>query len=92
MFEALSRNFVGCMECTLLERKMESVSRQTAPVLEKTYQFVLWLIPTVDKFPRAKIFAGQPHPKFRAGCAGGLGGSRLQVSGCQRDARKAQLL
>ncbi len=35
---------------------MESVSRQTAPVLEKTYQFMLWLIPTVDKFPRAQKF------------------------------------
>ncbi len=35
---------------------MEPVSRQTAPVLEKTYQFVLWLVPTVDKFPRAQKF------------------------------------
>jgi hypothetical protein len=35
---------------------MENVSRQTAPVLEKTYQFVLLLIPTVDKFPRAQKF------------------------------------
>lgn len=35
---------------------MEPVSRQTAPVLEKMYQFVLWLIPTVDKFPRAQKF------------------------------------
>lgn len=30
---------------------MESVSRQTAPVLEKTYQFVLWVVPTIEKFP-----------------------------------------
>ncbi|MDO8310864.1 MAG: diversity-generating retroelement protein Avd [Sideroxyarcus sp.] len=35
---------------------MDPVSRQTAPVLEKTYQFVLWLMPTVDKFPRAQKF------------------------------------
>lgn len=35
---------------------MENVLRQTAPVLEKTYQFVLWLVPTVDKFPRAQKF------------------------------------
>ncbi len=35
---------------------MEPVSRQTAPVLEKTYQFLLWLVPTVDKFPRAQKF------------------------------------
>ena len=35
---------------------MESVSRQTAPVLEKAYQFVLWVVPTVEKFPRAQKF------------------------------------
>jgi TPR repeat protein len=35
---------------------METVSRQTAPVLEKMYQFMLWLVPTVDKFPRAQKF------------------------------------
>lgn len=35
---------------------MQSASRQTAPVLEKMYQFVLWLIPTVEKFPRAQKF------------------------------------
>lgn len=35
---------------------MEPVSRQTAPVLEKMYQFVMWLVPTVDKFPRAQKF------------------------------------
>ena len=35
---------------------MSPVSRQTAPVLEKMYQFVLWLIPTVEKFPRTQKF------------------------------------
>jgi four helix bundle protein len=35
---------------------MEPVSRQTAPVLEKAYQFVLWVVPTVEKFPRAQKF------------------------------------
>ena len=35
---------------------MESVLRQTAPVLEKTYQFVLWVVPTIEKFPRAQKF------------------------------------
>jgi hypothetical protein len=44
------------MECTLLERKMESVSRQTAPVLEKTYQFVLWVVMAVEKMLRAHKF------------------------------------
>ena len=29
---------------------------RAAPVLEKMYQFVLWLVPTVDKFPRAQKF------------------------------------
>jgi hypothetical protein len=33
-----------------------AVSRQTAPVLEKMHQFIAWLIPTVDKFPRAQKF------------------------------------
>lgn len=27
-----------------------------APVLEKTYQFLVWLLPTVEKFPRAHKF------------------------------------
>ena len=35
---------------------MESVSRQTAPVLEKTVQFVLWLVPTVEKLPHSQYF------------------------------------
>jgi four helix bundle protein len=35
---------------------METVSKQTAPVLEKTYQFVLWLVPMVDKFPRSQKY------------------------------------
>lgn len=35
---------------------MDAVSRQTAPVLEKMYQFLLWLVPTVDKFPRNQKF------------------------------------
>lgn len=30
--------------------------RLVAPVLEKMHQFLLWLIPTVDKFPRAQKF------------------------------------
>ena len=35
---------------------MESVSRQTAPVLEKMVQFVLWLEPTVEKLLRSQYF------------------------------------
>lgn len=31
-------------------------SRRTGPALEQTYQFVLWLIPAVEKFPRAQKF------------------------------------
>jgi hypothetical protein len=30
--------------------------RPVAPVLEKMHQFLLWLIPTVDKLPRAQKF------------------------------------
>lgn len=32
-------------------------ARVTGPSLEKMYQFVLWLIPTVEKFPRSQKFA-----------------------------------
>lgn len=31
-------------------------ARQTGPALEKAYQFVLWLVPTVEKFPRSQKF------------------------------------
>jgi hypothetical protein len=37
----------------------ESISddaRRTGPALEQTYRFLLWLIPTVDKFPRKHKF------------------------------------
>ena len=35
---------------------MTESSRNHTPVLEKMYQFLLWLIPTVEKFPRAQKF------------------------------------
>ena len=31
-------------------------SRRTGPALEKACQFVLWLVPTVEKFPRSQRF------------------------------------
>jgi hypothetical protein len=31
-------------------------AKQTGPALEKAYQFVLWLIPTIEKFPRSQKF------------------------------------
>lgn len=31
-------------------------ARRTGPVLEATYQFLLWLVPTVEKFPRSQKF------------------------------------
>lgn len=31
-------------------------ARKTGPALEKTYRFLLWLVPTVEKFPRAQKF------------------------------------
>lgn len=31
-------------------------SRKTGIALEKTYQFLLWLIPTVEKFPKSQRF------------------------------------
>ena len=36
-------------------------AKQTGVALEKAYQFTLWLIPTVDKFPRSQKFVpGEP--------------------------------
>ena len=34
----------------------EDRARQTGPALEKMYQFLLWLVPTIDKLPRARKF------------------------------------
>lgn len=31
-------------------------SRSTGPALEKWYQFLRWLVPTVEKFPKAQKF------------------------------------
>ncbi len=31
-------------------------ARQTGPALEAMYRFMLWLIPTVEKFPRSQRF------------------------------------
>ena len=31
-------------------------SRRTGPALEQTYRFLLWLSPTVEKFPRTQKF------------------------------------
>jgi hypothetical protein len=35
---------------------MAYTNRAVAPVLEQTYRFLLWLIPTVEKFPRSQKF------------------------------------
>jgi len=31
-------------------------ARQTGPALEAHFQFLLWLVPTVEKFPRSQKF------------------------------------
>lgn len=31
-------------------------ARATGPALEAMYQFLLWLVPTLDKFPRSQKF------------------------------------
>jgi 23S rRNA-intervening sequence protein len=31
-------------------------ARQTGPALEAMYRFILWLVPTVEKFPRSQKF------------------------------------
>ena len=39
-----------------MAHRPEDNSRKTGPVLEQTYQFMLWLVPTVEKFPRSQKF------------------------------------
>ena len=31
-------------------------ARQTGPALEAHYQFILWLVPTLERFPRSQKF------------------------------------
>lgn len=42
----------GGRSLCVLEHQLSNI----APVLEKTYQFLVWLMPTVEKFPRAHKF------------------------------------
>jgi hypothetical protein len=35
---------------------MPEAAKQSGIALEKTYQFMLWLMPTVEKFPRSQKF------------------------------------
>ena len=39
-----------------MAKRPPDYSRQTGPVLEETYQFMLWLVPTVEKFPKSQKF------------------------------------
>ena len=32
----------------------QQARRRTGPALEAMYRFMLWLVPTVDKFPRSQ--------------------------------------
>ena len=40
-------------------------ARRTGPALEAMYRFMLWLVPTVEKFPRSQKFllAIAPSPR-----------------------------
>lgn len=38
------------------QRSAPGGPRRYGPALEKAYQFVLWLVPTVEKFPRTQKF------------------------------------
>ncbi len=39
-----------------MSRPARDNARRTGPALEKAYQFMLWLVPTVEKFPRSQKF------------------------------------
>ena len=45
---ALPKNFFGMTEA--------DHSRKSGVALEKTYQFLLWLIPALEKFPKSQKF------------------------------------
>jgi hypothetical protein len=40
----------------LTERRRLTAARHTGPALEAMYRFILWLVPTVEKFPRSQKF------------------------------------
>ncbi len=40
----------------MTENSRRSGGNEVAPALEHSYQFVLWLVPTVEKFPRSQKF------------------------------------
>ena len=37
-------------------RRTRDGARETGPALELHYRFILWLVPTLDRFPRAQRF------------------------------------
>ena len=37
-------------------RRPSGTARRTGPALEAMYRFLLWLVPTVEKFPRSQKF------------------------------------
>jgi hypothetical protein len=37
-------------------RQAADAARRTGPALEAMFQFIVWLIPTLDKFPRSQRF------------------------------------
>ncbi len=39
-----------------MERRLADGSRRTGPALEQMYVFILWFVPTVEKFPRSQKF------------------------------------
>jgi hypothetical protein len=40
----------------LKQQRQPASTRQTGPALEAMYRFLLWLVPTVEKFPRSQKF------------------------------------
>jgi hypothetical protein len=48
--------FSQLMDCLPWSTFTRIVARRTGPALEAMYRFLLWLIPTIDKFPRSQKF------------------------------------
>jgi hypothetical protein len=53
-------------------------ARRYGTALERTYQFVLWLVPPLDKFPRGQRFLLGDRIEAAAGSSAALARSEAQ--------------
>jgi hypothetical protein len=44
---------------------MTDNSRRTGPAIEAHYQFLAWLVPTIEKFQKSQVYHRRPCPDRR---------------------------